>query len=105
MTTETTWRDEFDLVLKTIVLPGEFDILDETDRSRWLGALQQAYDAGRNKAEKYKEDAERYRWLKALAYIGIAPYPKPHEVWALRLPNLIGCTDLDAAIDKARKTT
>ena len=46
-----------------------------------------------------KADAERYRIVLSLAYVGIAPHPKPHEVWCLRLPNPTGCTTLDAAID------
>lgn len=94
MTTETTWRDEFDVVLKTIVLPGEFDILDATDRSRWLGALQQSYDAGRNKAEQYKEDAERYRWLRE------------QEGWPESEAAMSGISpiDFDSVIDKARKS-
>jgi hypothetical protein len=46
-----------------------------------------------------KRDAERYRWLTEKAYVGIAPYPKPHEVWCLRLPNPKSFNNLDAAID------
>ena len=46
-----------------------------------------------------KADAERYRIVLSLAYVGIAPHPKPHEVWCLRLPNPTGCNTLDAAID------
>ena len=46
-----------------------------------------------------KADAERYKAVLSVAYVGIAPHPKPHEVWCLRLPNPTGCTTLDAAID------
>jgi hypothetical protein len=48
-----------------------------------------------------KRDAERYRWLTVNAYVGIAPHPKLHEVWCLRLPNPHDCANLDAAIDAA----
>jgi hypothetical protein len=52
---------------------------------------------------KVVQDAERYRWLAVNAYVGIAPHPKPHEVWCLRLPNPRDCANLDAAIDAAMK--
>lgn len=51
--------------------------------------------------EALRRDAERYRWLQTRAYVGVAPYPKPHEVWCLRLPNPKGFNNLDAAIDAA----
>lgn len=101
MTTETTWRDEFDVVLKTIVLPGEFDILDATDRSRWLGALQQSYDAGRNKAEQYKEDAERFQAIEH-DFSVMSPNIDGNHYWVWRGRGYTG-PNLRAAIDKARK--
>lgn len=48
-------------------------------------------------------DAARYQWLLSNAYVGIAPFPKPHEVWCTKLPNPAGCNCLDAAIDAAMK--
>lgn len=54
-----------------------------------------------DRLEKAEGDAARYQWLLEKAYVGIAPHPKPHEVWCLRLPNPKGCENLDAAIDKA----
>ena len=51
--------------------------------------------------EDARKDAERYRWLTCNAYVGIAPYPTPHEVWCMRLPNPANCHNLDAAIDAA----
>ncbi len=50
--------------------------------------------------EAAEKDAARYRWLLTNAYVGIAPYPKPHEVWCLKLPAPQGA-NLDAAIDAA----
>lgn len=58
-TTEQQARSAFDAVLPRIVLPGEFDMMDETDKSRWLGALQQAFDAGRAQVEQCKERFQR----------------------------------------------
>ena len=51
--------------------------------------------------EEAQKDAARYRWLSVNAYVGIAPHPKPHEVWCIRLPNPSECADLDGAIDAA----
>jgi hypothetical protein len=51
--------------------------------------------------EALRADAERYRFLQSNAYVGIAPYPKPHEVWCLRLPNPKDAANLDQAIDAA----
>ena len=49
------------------------------------------------------QDAQRYRWLTDNAYVGIAPHPKPHEVWCMRLPDPSGSNNLDTAIDAAIK--
>jgi hypothetical protein len=54
-------------------------------------------------ADALKADAARYQWLLSNAYVGIAPFPKPHEVWCTKLPNPAGCNCLDAAIDAAMK--
>ena len=51
--------------------------------------------------EAATKDAARYQWLSVNAYVGIAPHPKPHEVWCIRLPNPTDCADLDGAIDAA----
>jgi hypothetical protein len=51
--------------------------------------------------EAAQRDAARYQWLAVNAYVGIAPHPKPHEVWCLRLPNPSDCNNLDTAIDAA----
>lgn len=67
--------------------------------------LQAAYEAGRAsrdaEVEALRADALRYRFLQNGAYVGIAPHPKPHEVWCLRLPNPKDAANLDQAIDAA----
>ena len=35
----------FDELWPTLVIPGEFDAMDECDQQRWRGVLQQAYEA------------------------------------------------------------
>lgn len=36
----------FDDLWPTLVIPGEFDAMDDCDQRRWRGVLQQAFDAG-----------------------------------------------------------
>lgn len=72
---------------------------------RIFKAMQAAYEAGRAsrdaEVEALRADALRYRFLQNGAYVGIAPHPKPHEVWCLRLPNPKDAANLDQAIDAA----
>ena len=64
-------------------------------------ALQAENEQLRVSNEKLEADAKRYQWLCENAYVGIAPHPKPHEVWCTRLPNPNGCNSFDSAIDQA----
>jgi len=50
---------------------------------------------------KMKRDAARLESLAARAYVGIAPYPRQHEVWCIELPNPKSCNDFVAAVDAA----
>lgn len=55
--------------------------------------------------KKLKRDSARLQLLFSRAYVGIAPHPKPHEVWCLRLLNPKECNDdfyavIDAAMEE-----
>ena len=85
------WIDDLRKENKAL-LKANLDCIDH------FNTLKADYDA-------LKADAERYKAVLSVAYVGIAPHPKPHEVWCLRLPNPTGCTTLDAAIDAMEGAT
>lgn len=44
----------FDELWPILVIPGEFDAMDQCDQQQWRAVLQQAYEAGR---EHERDDA------------------------------------------------
>lgn len=46
----------FDSIWPRLMIPGEFDSMDECDQLRWKSVLQQAYDMGRDEAAKFFQE-------------------------------------------------
>lgn len=65
----------FDELWPTLVIPGEYDMMDACDKERWRGVIEQAFEAGRAQI-----DTPHQHWLRSYTWVqenGQIDYSKP----------------------------